>query len=576
MISSAAETRPRGGWPGVSPVGLLLAITMLAWLPGLLALPALDRDESRFAQASRQMVESGDYVDIRFSNAPRYNKPVGIYWLQSAAVNAARVVDRNAAGEIWIYRIPSFLSGLLALLLTYWTARAYAPPATALAGAALLGLTLLAAAESEIATTDAALLACVVGTQGMLLRVWLAARERPVPLVLVLAGWAALGVGVLIKGPVIAGVAGATVVALSLWQRRWRWLTQTRPLAGLGVVLLIVAPWAIAIGLASHGAFYRQSLGHDLGAKLIGGQESHGAPPGYFLALLSITFWPATLFLAPALVRAIRNRRSPPVQFLLAWAAASFLLFELVPTKLPHYILPAYPALALLAAGWVTARRGLERSGLERGLSFLAVFQFLLVAAVLAAAPMILAPRFGSVGAPKAVVAGAAAGLTLAVGAAACIVLRRNVVALALSGGCAIVFYAMLMLGVAPGLNQLWLSERAAALISHNQGMIHKSVVAAGYAEPSLVFSLGNTVHFSTGRDAAAVAATTGSLALIEDADRGAFLAGLGERHAVAVSLGDISGFNYSKGRKQHLTLYRVAPSGKLNAGKLNAGKLND
>lgn len=392
MTSIAAEfaAGPQGGRFAASRLALLLAIAILAWLPGLFALPALDRDESRFAQASRQMVESGDYVDIRFSDTPRYNKPAGIYWLQSAAVTAASAIDHDAANQIWIYRIPSFLAGLLALFLTYWTARAYAPPATALVGASLLGLTLMTTAESEIATTDAALLACVVGVQGALLRVWLAARgRRQVPRRVVLAGWAALGAGILIKGPVIVAVSAVTAVALSLWQSQWRWLKQTRPLAGLAVVVLIVAPWAVAIGLASHGAFYRQSLGHDLGAKLIGGQESHGAPPGYYLALLSFTFWPATLFLAPALARAIRSRHSPPVQFLLAWAAASFLLFEFVPTKLPHYILPAYPALALLAVNWIRVPRADTDTQIEQFLRYFAAVQFLLVAAGLAAAPLI-------------------------------------------------------------------------------------------------------------------------------------------------------------------------------------------
>lgn len=123
-----------------------------------------------------------------------------------------------------------------------------------------------------------------------------------------------------------------------------------------------------------------------------------------------------------------------------------------------------------------------------------------------------------------------------------------------------IVFYVMLMLGVAPQLKLIWLSERTAALVSQRQGALRQPIVAAGYAEPSLVFLLGDKVRFSTGRDAAAIAATTGDLALIEDAERKGFLAGLAERGAVAAPLGEVSGFNYSKGRMQHLILYRVAP----------------
>src|SRR3972149_12233264 len=66
----------------------LVAFCLIAFLPGFFQIPPIDRDEARFAQATKQMVESGDYVDIRFQNEVRYKKPVGIYWLQAAAVKA--------------------------------------------------------------------------------------------------------------------------------------------------------------------------------------------------------------------------------------------------------------------------------------------------------------------------------------------------------------------------------------------------------------------------------------------------------------------------------------------------------
>src|SRR6185369_2549485 len=116
----------------------------------------------------------------------------------------------------------------------------------------------------------------------------------------------------------------------------WRWLKHLKPLYGIPLTLVIVAPWAIAIGLASHGQFYQQSLGNDFAAKIAGGQESHGAWPGYYLALATLTFWPAVLFVLPGLGSAIRRHRDPAIRFLLAWAGASWLMFELVPTKLPQ------------------------------------------------------------------------------------------------------------------------------------------------------------------------------------------------------------------------------------------------
>src|SRR6516165_2143252 len=88
------------------PFAILSLLGLLLWLPGVLSLPALDRDESRFAQSSRQMVESGNWVDIRFGQVPRYKKPVGIYLLQAGATEIAGLVT-GSDGRIWTYRVPS-------------------------------------------------------------------------------------------------------------------------------------------------------------------------------------------------------------------------------------------------------------------------------------------------------------------------------------------------------------------------------------------------------------------------------------------------------------------------------------
>src|SRR5205823_3492270 len=100
----------------------------------------------------------------------------------------------------------------------------------------------------------------------------------------------------------------------------------------------------------SHGAFYAKALWRDLTMSAVGEQDARGASSWYFLALTSFTYWPGTLLLVPALVLAWMRRKEPALRFLLVWAASTFLIFELVPTKLPHYVLPAYPALAALCA----------------------------------------------------------------------------------------------------------------------------------------------------------------------------------------------------------------------------------
>src|SRR3954471_2949534 len=103
----------------------LTLCAIVLFVPGFFTIPAIDRDEARFAQATKQMVESGEFVDIRFQDDVRYKKPVGIYWLQAAVVKAGEAVGiRSARTTIWLYRIPSLIGASGAVLLTYWAALA--------------------------------------------------------------------------------------------------------------------------------------------------------------------------------------------------------------------------------------------------------------------------------------------------------------------------------------------------------------------------------------------------------------------------------------------------------------------
>src|SRR3954463_10737303 len=107
-------------------VAFLLVCGLLFFLPGFFNTPPVDRDETRFAQATKQMVETGDYVDIRFQDDVRYKKPVGIYWLQSIAVEtASKLGVPRAQLRTWLYRVPSLIGAIGAVLLTYWTALAF-------------------------------------------------------------------------------------------------------------------------------------------------------------------------------------------------------------------------------------------------------------------------------------------------------------------------------------------------------------------------------------------------------------------------------------------------------------------
>src|SRR5882724_6635719 len=107
-------------------VAFLIALSLVAFLPGFFNIPPVDRDEARFAQATKQMIETGEYIDIRFQDEVRYKKPVGIYWLQAGVVKTASALGfPHALTTIWFYRVPSLIGATAAVLLTYWAALAF-------------------------------------------------------------------------------------------------------------------------------------------------------------------------------------------------------------------------------------------------------------------------------------------------------------------------------------------------------------------------------------------------------------------------------------------------------------------
>jgi len=536
------------GW---RPYGLLVLICLALYLPGIAALAPFDRDESRFMQASRQMLETGDVIAIRFQEEARNKKPVGIYWLQAASV---ALFSDAAATARWPYRIPSVLGAIAAVLATFAAGVALFDRRTAFLGAAMLATSLLLMVEAHLAKTDACLLGATTIALAALARLYAADRcGPPAGRGTALLFWAALGVGILLKGPVTVMVAGLTLAATAWADRDRRWLRRLWPLAGVPLMAAIVLPWVIAISVATQGQFFAESVGGDLIPKLIGGQESHGAPPGFYLLLVSLTFWPASFFLLPSLVRAWRNRRIPAFVFLLAWLVPSWLVFELVPTKLPHYVLPTYPALALLMAAAVVAggeavrRRWTWTWALWSG-------GVALFGGGLIAVPFIVGDGFAAASIPAALALWTGAVLVwryMRSGDA----MRGAVAALASSAvACAFAFAL-----IVPRLDALWVASRVAAAI----GERGTAVASVGFHEPSLVFMLGTRTALLDSPDDAArfMASRPDAVAVIDAPAAAAFEAAAARLGRPVAVLDRIEGINYSNGRRVSLALYRAARS---------------
>jgi 4-amino-4-deoxy-L-arabinose transferase-like glycosyltransferase len=348
----------------------LLAFSLVCFLPGIKSLTPTNRDESRYAQATKQMFESGDFVDIRYQDIARYRKPIGIYWLQAASVGAAEKLGfKDPRTRIIFYRIPSLIAALASVLLTYWAALAFVRRRYALLAALAMAGSLILGVEARIATIDASLLVSALAAQGALARFYLFRGEISPPRQWRLAAifWTAIAASILLKGPIIPGIVALTAISLSIADRSARWLSRLKFVPGLIWVLVLVLPWFVAILYKTEGSFYGQSVGTDFFGKFTRGAEGHGAPPGYYFLLFWVAFFPAAQLTWLAAPYAWKNRTDPAIRFLLAWLVPAWIAFELVITKLPHYVLPLYPAAAILIAlaldRGVPADRHVHRGG---------------------------------------------------------------------------------------------------------------------------------------------------------------------------------------------------------------------
>jgi hypothetical protein len=158
-------------------------------------------------------------------------------------------------------------------------------------------------------------------------------------------------------------------------------------------------------------------------------------------------------------------------------------------------------------------------------------------------------------------VAGACAGAIAGFAAVMFLVMRKTMFAALCAVAAAVIFYPLIVWGVVPKADQIWMSPKAAALVAKDTLPDDPPVILAGYVEPSLVFLLGTDTQIQAGITAANLAAQQGGLVLVEDDQRKKFLTRLGQLDALAQPVDETRGFNYSRGRWEHITAYRVTPA---------------
>jgi 4-amino-4-deoxy-L-arabinose transferase-like glycosyltransferase len=551
-------TREAHGWRSL----FLAFVCLVCFAPGITALPPIDRDEARFVQATKQMAETGDYLDIRFQDAPRYKKPIGIYWLQSAAL---KITGADPQNDIWAYRLVSILGAAIAVLVTAWLAAFFFGGKAALVAGLFTASMFMLGFEARIAKTDAALLAACVIAQAALARAYVAGEQDSFRYDWLLF-WAALGIGILIKGPVAPLLSALTIAVLYAFDRDLSWLKRLRPLPGLAVLALIAAPWLIAITVKSGGAFWAEAVGRDLLGKVAEGQESHGAPPGYYALILALFIWPLPVIVMQGGLAALSHFKADRrLRFLLAWYVPWWIVIELTPTKLPHYILPAYPALILLAVwllceplkngpapSWHRWLINLTRAGL--------VVSSFAIAALAIGLPIYSSGQASASGIVAALIALAAgfAGLNANDRLAAEPVTLAGAIAL----GSALVWIIMAGL-VLPRADALWPSRQIAEAFRKELAVCPEPRLAsAGFHEPSLVMLAGTKTLLTDAKSAAdaLLKLPDCTLAAVLESEKPAFVEAMGPALPRLFMSEEINAVNYSKGQTVNISLYRLSP----------------
>jgi len=535
------------GWRGRLLAAL---IALMAALPGLIALPVVDRDEARFAQSTAQMLESGDIVAIDYQDQARSQEPVLIHWLQAASV---ALVSHTEARRIWAYRIPSLLGAMLAAAACAWGAEAVFGTLPGLVAGAMLGASMLLSTEASLATTDAVLCGFVTLCMAAFARIYAGAKgELVVGWRTKLLFWLGLALAMLDKGPVAPMIVILALGGLAIWDRSAPWARSLGWTWGLLLICAIGGPWAMAITVRTDGGYWTGVIAGDT-AKIVG-EAGHFHWPGFHTVLAPFLFFPAAALLPAAGAEAWSGRAQSGVRVALAWLVPAWLVFELLPTKLPHDVLPLYGAAAWLAAFALTRSLAAWTRWTGAGLS--------LVAGIgLAVAAIVVAHRFGAPGDLWiAIVAGLLAILASLAGGAV-LLTRYGLAALTAAGALGVAAHAAMIAGVAPRLTSLWTSAEIVAALDRAKldplgGLIPGPVTVVGYSEPSLVFALGSETELGDVGDAGE-AISEGSPAVIEQRQETAFAAELAADQLKAAPAASVAGFDYSNDQPVRLTIYK-------------------
>jgi 4-amino-4-deoxy-L-arabinose transferase-like glycosyltransferase len=543
-------------------LGSLIILIILALFSGQYSIPPIDRDEARFAQASSQMIQSGDYVNIKFQDEIRAKKPIGIYWLQAFS---AKIFGQEDIGS---YRIPSLLSSIITLVFVGLITRLIFPLYQTLIVTLLFASSIVFMGEAHLAKTDATLLCLICVQQYFLLKIILHQENTfKLKYLYPILVWLTFSFGVLVKGPISIAILFPTVIAFSLIQKSLNLIKSLRPIIGFLICTLVILPWFLAIDEATNGMFLQKAFQEDFFSKLESGQEGHGALPGTHLLTLSISIWPIATFLPCLILFSLQHRNNVIIKFLMCWILPFWVIIELIPTKLLHYPLPVLPAIAILAIGGLLQFKSnikKIKSALVRKITYMSSILFSFGGIILSGGIFYISSKFNiendnfltffTILLVLIAIVIFILSLTL--------IFNFKNLYLDISKSFYNILLAIIALAsifniinynfVLPKLDYLHPSN---AIIKKLKKVQADAVASSGYHEPSLVFLLNGDVLLSDPHEVAIfMAEGKNNVALIEKSDLKQFLETTNDLNLKIKEISIVKGFNIAKGR--HVEIY--------------------
>ncbi len=507
-----------------------------------------DRDEPRFARATVEMVESGDYLVPTFNGEWRLHKPILIYWLMSLPVRLLGPTELAC-------RFFAAVGTAVTCLLTFLIARRLFDVKAGLWAMLVPASSIMIMYIGTAATADAVLLPCMLGV--IVVFVYTLDHKMRVADMILMA--VAIGLAQLAKGPVaLLSVIVIPVTLLvgrrqSIRRGKYLWPVVFATIAGA----LVFLAWALPANSATGGEFFRFGVGKHVVGRSVNPMEHHGGEfllyLPYYLPVILIGFFPWTLYLAGAVSAVLGGRLGAKFRSLfIAWCATILIFMTLVATKLPHYILFIWPAMALAVAG--TIRAAQKQQLAERDLRWLnrGVWFF---------APIVIAGVGGLIAAPMLIdvpgLAVPAIGCAVVLAAMGIIAIRTQYGKGPLAGAKVllagmVVFQVPFLFGVLPAVERVKISPALAAVIKEHVAP-DEPLAAYKFIEPTLVFYAGRNIeHFRAAADVVEWAKQPGDRALVIPADA---LEELQQQYG-PLNLhiaGRKLGYNYAKGRTREV-----------------------